>query len=71
VSRSITQNLPVWRRSQADANERPYPLVYDEHHHLTHRVTCHERSAHTLQTIALINDDWVRREFYGPKRHEA
>ena len=36
------------------------PLVYEELHRLAQRYMAHERSGHTLQTTALVNEAYVR-----------
>jgi RNA polymerase sigma factor (TIGR02999 family) len=56
----ITQLLLDWSQGDHDALERLTPLVYDELHRLAHRYMNRERSGHTLQTSALVNEAYLR-----------
>ena len=56
----ITQLLRAWNEGDDQALARLTPLVYRELHSLAHRYMRQERSRHTLQTTALINEAYVR-----------
>lgn len=56
----ITRLLREWRGGDAAALERLVPLVYDELHTLASRYLSRERSDHTLQTTALVNEAYLR-----------
>ena len=56
----ITQLLAEWREGDQSALDELYPLVYDELHRLARRYMSRERTGHTLQTTALINEAYVR-----------
>jgi RNA polymerase sigma-70 factor, ECF subfamily len=73
----VTRLLQEWQEGSAAALERLMPLVYDELHALASRYMSRERSDHTLQPTALVNEaylklagqreaDWQNRShFYG------
>lgn len=52
--------LQAWCEGDAKALERLIPLVYRELHQAAHRSMLRERSGHTLQTSALINEVYLR-----------
>jgi len=56
----ITQLLRAWSEGEQDALEKLMPVVYDELHRLAHRYMAQERSGHTLQASALVNEAYVR-----------
>ncbi len=56
----ITSLLVAWSKGDQLALERLTPLVYDELHRLAQRYMAKERSGHTLQTSALVNEAYVR-----------
>ena len=56
----ITQLLRAWSDGQQDALEKLMPAVYDELHRLARRYMAQERSGHTLQASALVNEAYVR-----------
>jgi len=56
----VTQLLLDWSNGNEAALERLTPLVYDELHRLARRHMRRERSGHTLQTSALVNEAYVR-----------
>ena len=74
---NITRLLQEWQDGNREALERLMPLVYHELHELASRYLSRERSAHTLQPTALVNEaylklagqrsaDWQNRaHFYG------
>ena len=56
----ITNLLAAWSDGKAAAFEKLVPLVYEELHRLAHRYMRRERSDHTLQTSALVNEAYLR-----------
>lgn len=42
------------------AREKLYPLIYRELHSVAKRLMRGERSNHTLQTTALVNEAWIK-----------
>jgi len=56
----ITQLLVAWSSGDESALTRLAPLVYNELHRLAHHYMRGERSGHTLQTTALVNEAYVR-----------
>jgi len=56
----ITQLLQVWGDGDNQALEKLTPLLYKELHRMAHRYMRQERSGHTLQTTALINEAYIR-----------
>lgn len=59
-SQEITQLLLAWRDGDQAALEKLTPLVYAELHRLAKGYMLGERSGHTLQTTALINEAYLR-----------
>lgn len=58
--RDITRLLVAWNNGDEAALEELTPLVYEELHRLAHRYMGRERSGHTLQTSALVNEAYLR-----------
>jgi RNA polymerase sigma-70 factor (ECF subfamily) len=56
----VTQLLLEWSDGNEAALEKLTPLVYEELHRLAHRHMRRERSGHTLQTTALVNEAFVK-----------
>jgi RNA polymerase sigma factor (TIGR02999 family) len=56
----ITQLLLKCSGGDQGALDRLIPYVYDELHRLAHRYIKQERSGHTLQTTALVNEAYLR-----------
>lgn len=56
----ITQWLAAYQRGDAIAFEKIMPRVYEELHRLAMRVFSRERSGHTLQPTALVNEVYLR-----------
>jgi RNA polymerase sigma factor (TIGR02999 family) len=52
--------LQAWAAGDRAALEKLTPLVEAELRRLAHHYLANERSDHTLQTTALINEAWVR-----------
>ena len=58
--RDITRLLLAWNNGDEAALEELTPLVYQELHRLARRYMGRERSGHTLQTSALVNEAYLR-----------
>ena len=56
----VTQLLLDWRNGDRSALDKLMPLVYDELRRLAHHYMRGERSGHTLQTTALVNEAYLR-----------
>jgi RNA polymerase sigma-70 factor (ECF subfamily) len=56
----VTQLLQAWTDGDQTALEELMPLVYGELHRLAKRYMAHERSGHTLQTTALVNEAYLK-----------
>jgi RNA polymerase sigma factor (TIGR02999 family) len=69
-SHQITDLLQAWSDGDQTALNRLMPLVYDELHRLATRYMRRERSDHTLQTTALINEAYLRLIERGHTRWE-
>src|SRR6266540_6878643 len=59
-SKSVTQLLIEWRDGDESALNELIPIVYEELRRLAHTYMRRERSYHTLQTSALINEAYMR-----------
>jgi RNA polymerase sigma factor (TIGR02999 family) len=59
-SREVTQLLADWSHGDQAALQKLTPLVYQELRRLAHRYMEGQRSDHTLQTTALLNEAYVR-----------
>ncbi len=60
MSKDVTQLLVDWSHGDEKALEKLLPLVYDELHRLAEHYMSRERSDHTLQPTALINEVYLR-----------
>jgi RNA polymerase sigma factor (TIGR02999 family) len=58
--KSVTQLLIEWRDGDDTALEKLIPVVHEELRRLAHYYMRRERSGHTLQTSALINEAYIR-----------
>jgi len=56
----VSQLLRAWSDGDQSALERLTPIVYAELRRLAHRYMKGERSGHTLQTTALVNEAYIR-----------
>ena len=56
----VTQLLLAWGQGDQTALEKLAPLVYQELHRLAKNYMGRERSGHTLQTTALVNEAYLR-----------
>lgn len=57
---NITEILQQWSGGKHEALDELMPLVYTELHRQAARYLRHERSNHTLQTTALINEAYLK-----------
>jgi len=56
----ISALLRAWSSGDESALARLMPIVYEELHRLAHSYMKRERSGHTLQTTALVNEAYMR-----------
>ena len=56
----ISQLLRAWSDGDQSALERLTPIVYGELHRLARRYMRRERTGHSLQTTALVNEAYMR-----------
>jgi RNA polymerase sigma-70 factor (ECF subfamily) len=56
----VSKLLLAWSEGEEGAYEQLVPLVYEELHRLAKRYMGKERSGHTLQTSALVNEAYLR-----------
>jgi len=56
----VTQLLKAWTTGDEHALEKLTPLVYRQLHRIAQRYMAGERSGHTLQTTALVNEVYLR-----------
>src|SRR5271165_7695256 len=56
----ISRLLRAWSDGDQSALERLTPVVYGELHRLARRYMKGERSGHSLQTTALVNEAYMR-----------
>jgi len=57
---TVTELLTAWTAGEEAALEKLVPLVYKELHRTAHRYMVRERTGHTLQTTALVNEVYMR-----------
>jgi RNA polymerase sigma factor (TIGR02999 family) len=60
VEQDFTRLLSEWRQGNQAALDALLPLVYDELRRIASRQMARERSGHTLQATALVNEAWLR-----------
>ena len=60
AAHEITGLLVAWGSGDQSALERLIPIVHAELHRMAHRYMIRERSGHTLQTSALVNEAYLR-----------
>ena len=56
----VTQLLKAWTTGDEQALEKLTPLVYEQLHRVAQRYMAGERSGHTLQTTALVNEVYLQ-----------
>lgn len=59
-SHEVTRLLKAWSGGDEEALEKLTPLVYRQLHKIAQRYMAGERSGHTLQTTALLNEAYLR-----------
>src|SRR5438046_5391047 len=60
AQQEVTQLLGDWSGGDEGALEKLIPLVQPELHRLAHHYMSRERAGHTLQTIAILNEAYLR-----------
>ena len=60
LTQDVTALLVDWSNGDRDAYDKLVSVVYDELHRLAHRYMSRERSGHTLQTSALVDEAYLR-----------
>jgi len=60
ASHEVTRLLKAWSAGDEQALEKLTPLVYRQLHQIAQRYMGGERSGHTLQTTALVNEAYLR-----------
>ena len=56
----VTRLLSEWRSGNQEAFDRLMPLIYDDLGRLATHFMRRERSEHTLQATALVNEAYIR-----------
>src|SRR5271166_4731518 len=56
----VTQLLKAWTTGDEQALEKLTPLVYEQLHRVAQRCMAGERTGHTLQTTALVNEVYLQ-----------
>jgi len=56
----LTQLLQAWSEGSVSALDELTPVVYDDLHRAARRYMADERSDHTLQATALVNEAYLR-----------
>ena len=57
---AVTQLLGEWSNGDEEALQRLVPLVHPELHRLAHHYMSRERTGHTLQTTAVLNEAYLQ-----------
>src|SRR2546425_2246042 len=60
ANQQVTQLLVDWSNGNPAALDQLIPLVHEELHRLAHHYMSRERSDHTLQTSAIVNEAYLR-----------
>jgi RNA polymerase sigma factor (TIGR02999 family) len=60
TSGEATELLRAWRNGDRSALDRLIPIVHEELRRLARRYLTHERTGHSLQTTALVNEAYMR-----------
>jgi RNA polymerase sigma-70 factor, ECF subfamily len=60
AAHTVTELLLAWRRGESSALDKLVAVAYPELRRLAHRYMRGERSGHTLQTTALVNEVYLR-----------
>ena len=56
----VTQLLGQWKSGDSQALDKLMPTVYEELRRMAHRQMAHERTGHTLQATALVNEAYLK-----------
>jgi RNA polymerase sigma-70 factor, ECF subfamily len=59
-SLDVTRMLREWSAGDPSAADRLLPVLYDELHRLASSYLRRERTGHTLQSTALVNEAWMK-----------
>ena len=57
---AVTQLLGEWSNGDEKALGKLFPLVHPELHRLAHHYMSRERTGHTLQTTAVLNEAYLQ-----------
>src|SRR5215475_15990790 len=57
---AVTQLLGEWSNGNEEAMQKLFPLVHPELHRLAHHYMSRERTGHTLQTTAVLNEAYLQ-----------
>ena len=60
TSQDLTELLNEWQAGDSNALNKLTSLLYPELRRIAHRYMRHERTGHTLQTTALVNEAYLR-----------
>jgi RNA polymerase sigma-70 factor, ECF subfamily len=60
LNHEVTQLLKAWAAGDEQALDKLTPLVYDQLRRVARRYMAGERTGHTLQTTALVNEVYLR-----------
>ena len=60
ANHEVTRLLKAWSAGDEEVLEKLMPLVYRQLHQIAKRYMGRERSGHTLQTTALVNEAYLR-----------
>jgi RNA polymerase sigma factor (TIGR02999 family) len=66
VNQPVNELIAKWAEGDQQALNALVPLIYKELHSLAHWYLAKERSGHTLQTTALVNEAYMRMAQQGP-----
>lgn len=69
-SQPVSELLLRWQAGDREALDALVPQMYSELHALAHRYLQGERTGHTLQTTALVNEAYLRLVKQGPFKVE-
>jgi RNA polymerase sigma factor (TIGR02999 family) len=57
---AVTELLGQWSNGNEEAMQKLFPLVHPELHRLAHHYMSRERTGHTLQTTAVLNEAYLQ-----------
>lgn len=60
TSQQLTALLSAWRRGDQEVEDELFELVYKDLHRIAARYMGNERTGHTLQATALVNEAYLR-----------